>query len=89
MIPLYNYTVAVIGFVNTALSITEDGGDLEFEIAVRQGTLRFDVLVDFATTNDTALGISQYNYTFIIIPFTIATSKLNNTFLLICSWRRL
>ena len=62
MIPLYNYTVAVIGFVNTALSITEDGGDLEFEIAVRRGTLRFDVLVDFATANGAALGISHYIY---------------------------
>ena len=62
MIPLYNYTVAVIGFVNTALSITEDGGDLEFEIAVRHGTLHFDVLMDFATINDTALGISCYIY---------------------------
>ena len=50
-------TDAVIGFVNTVLSISEDGGDLEFEIEVLRGNLRFDVLVNFATANGVALGI--------------------------------
>ena len=51
--------MATIGFVNTNLSISENGGELEFEIAVLDGTLRFDVPVSFATANGTALGI-QY-----------------------------
>jgi hypothetical protein len=54
-----NLIDAVIGFVNTNLSILENGGDLEFEIAVLQGDLRFDVLVNFATANGAALGIEH------------------------------
>ena len=50
--------MAIIGFVNTDLSISEDGGDLNFEIAVLQGTLRIDVPVNFVTDNNSALGIS-------------------------------
>ena len=50
---------ATIGFVNTNLSISENGGELEFEIAVLDGNLRFDVLVNFATANGTALGIQH------------------------------
>ena len=46
--------------MNTILSISEDGGELEFEIAVLQGTLRFDVLVNFRTASGTALGIDHY-----------------------------
>ena len=50
-------TEATIGFVDTTLSISENGGELEFEIAVLDGTLRFDVPVDFATADGAALGI--------------------------------
>ena len=46
--------------MNTSLEISEGGRNLEFEIAVLWGTLRFDVPVDFATANDTALGRSLY-----------------------------
>ena len=47
---------AIIGFVNTNLSISEDGEALEFDIAVLQGDLRFNVLVDFTTDDGSALG---------------------------------
>ena len=49
--------MATIGFVNTNLNISENGGELEFKIAVVDGTLHSDVLVNFATDNGTALGI--------------------------------
>ena len=69
--------MAIIGFVNTDLSISEDGGDLRFEIAVLQGTLRIDVPVNFATDNGTALGKSlRMQLSFLSILST-------------CSWTRL
>ena len=46
--------------MNTDLSIFEDGGDLEFEIAVLDGNLRFDVLINFATASGAALGRSLH-----------------------------
>ena len=46
--------------MNTNLEISEDEGDLEFMIAVLEGNLRFDVLVNFATANGAALGRSLY-----------------------------
>ena len=49
-------TEAVIGFVNTDLSISEDGGELQFEIALLQGTLRINVSVNFATDDGAASG---------------------------------
>ena len=52
-------TEATIGFVNTNLSISENVGELEFEIGVLDGVLRFDVLVNFATVNGAALGIQH------------------------------
>ena len=51
--------MAIIGFANTDLSISEDGGDLRFEIAVLSGTLRINVPVNFATDNGAALGKSH------------------------------
>ena len=63
-------TVATIGFVNTSLSISENGGELEFEIAVLDGDLRFDVPVNFATDNGTALGI-QYCIHFLLYNFRV------------------
>ena len=55
--------MAIIGFVNTDLSISEDGGDLHFEITVLRGILRIDVPVYFATDNNSALGRLVYcNY---------------------------
>ena len=54
--------MAIIGFVNTDLSISEDGGDLRFEIAVLQGTLRIDVPINFATDNGAALGKSLHSF---------------------------
>ena len=51
--------MATIGFVNTNLNISENGGELEFEIAVLDGDLRFDVLVNFATDDGAALGIEH------------------------------
>jgi hypothetical protein len=48
--------------VNTNLNISEDGGDLEFEIAIFDGDLHFDVLVNFATANSSALGIKYCIY---------------------------
>jgi hypothetical protein len=57
-----NLIDAVIGFVNTNLSILENGGDLEFEIAVLEGDLRFNVLVNFAMANSAALGIKYCIY---------------------------
>ena len=55
-------TVATIGFVDTTLSISENGGEIEFEIAVLDGNLRFDVSVDFATADGAALGIQYCIY---------------------------
>ena len=55
-------TEATIGFVDTILSISENGGELEFEIAVLDGNLRFDVPVDFTTADGAALGIQHYIY---------------------------
>ena len=52
--------MTIIGFVNTDLNISEDGGDLSFEIAVLQGTLQIDVPVNFTTDNGTALGKSLH-----------------------------
>ena len=52
-------TEATIGFVNTNLSISENVGELEFEIGVLDGDLCFDVLVNFATDNGAALGIQH------------------------------
>ena len=51
--------MATIGFVDTILSISENGGELEFEIAVLDGDLRFNVPVNFATDNGAALGIEH------------------------------
>jgi hypothetical protein len=45
--------------VNTNLNISENGGDLEFEIAVLEGDLHFDVVVNFATANGAAIGIEH------------------------------
>ena len=59
-------TEAIIGFVDTILSISENGGELEFEIAVLDGNLRFDVPVDFATANGAALGIYRTLHSFTI-----------------------
>ena len=69
--------MAIIGFVNTDLSISEDGGDLHFEIAVLQGTLRINVLVNFATDNGAALGKSLH------------LQLLFLSILSTCSWTRL
>ena len=55
--------------MNTSLEISEGGGNLEFEIAVLQGTLHFDVLVNFATANDTALGRSLHFCTIVTSEF--------------------
>ena len=66
VIIIFLSTDATIGFVNTNLDISENGGQLEFEIAVLDGTLHFDVLINFATENSDALGIEHL--------FTIATS---------------
>ena len=44
--------------MNTDLSISEDGGELEFEIAVLQGKLHTNVPVDFATADGSASGRS-------------------------------
>ena len=49
-------TEAVIGFVSTDLSISEDGGELQFEITLLQGTLRTNVSVNFATDDGSASG---------------------------------
>jgi hypothetical protein len=68
--------------VNTSLSISEDGGDLEFEIAVLSGVLRFDVLVNFATADGVAIGIEH------CIHSPLQLWNLEYT-LLICSWIRL
>ena len=57
-ITLFPHTEAVIGFVNTDLSISEDGGELEFKIAVLQGNLRITVPVNFATADGSASGRS-------------------------------
>ena len=75
-------TVATIGFVDTSLSISENGGELEFEIAVLDGTLRFNVLVNFATADDAALGIEY------CIHSRLQLLHLESA-LLICSWVRL
>ena len=53
-------TDATIGFMNTNLNVFEDGGELEFEIAVLDGDLCYDVLVNFLTDNGAALGIQQF-----------------------------
>ena len=55
--------------MSTSLQISEGGGALEFVIAVLNGTLRFDVPVDFATANDTALGSSLYFYAIVTSEF--------------------
>ena len=57
---IISLTEVVIGFVNTNLSISEDGGDLRFEIAVCNGTLRINVTANFATDNGSALGKSLH-----------------------------
>ena len=75
-------TEATIGFVGTNLSISENGGELEFEIAVLDGTLRFDVLVNFATDYGPALGIEH------CIHSRLQLLHLEST-LFICSWVRL
>ena len=74
--------MATIGFVNTNLNISENGGELEFEIGVLDGDLRFDVLVNFATANGAALGIEH------CIHSQLQLLHLESA-LLICSWVRL
>ena len=76
--------MATIGFVDTILSISENGGELEFDIAVLDGNLCFDidVPVNFATADGTALGIEH------CIHSQLQFKGLKST-LLICSWVRL
>ena len=74
--------MATIGFVNPILNISENGGELEFEIAVLDGNLHVDVPVNFATDNGTALGIEH------CIHSRLQLLHLESTFL-ICSWVRL
>ena len=45
--------------MNTDLNISENGGELEFEISVLQGNLRINVPVDFATADGSASGRSM------------------------------
>ena len=63
--------------MNTDLSISEDGGELEFEIAVLQGKLHTNVPVDFATADGSASGRS------------CTTTPPSELIMLICSWNRL
>ena len=65
--------------MNTNLSISEDEGELEFEIAVLQGNLRINVPVDFATADGSASGRSMQFH---------SNLRLHSK-LIICSWTRL
>ena len=49
--------MAIIGFINTSLSVLEDGGSLDFDIGVLRGTLRINVNVSFTTADGTAQGM--------------------------------
>ena len=51
--------MATIGFVDTILSISENGGELKFDITVLDGNLCFHVPVNFATADGAALGIED------------------------------
>ena len=49
--------MAVIGFLITELSGSEGIGSLNFDIGVRQGILRINVGVNFATDDGSAQGM--------------------------------
>ena len=68
--------------MNTILNISENGGELEFEIAVLDGNLRFNVPVNFATADGAALGIQH------CIHSQVQFQDLEST-LFSCSWSRL
>ena len=56
--------MAVIGFLNTVLNISEDGGALDFNIGVIDGDLRINVTVDFTTNDGNAHGMSRGYYSY-------------------------
>ena len=49
--------MAVTGFLNTVLSVSEESGPLNFDIGVRQGILRISVGVNFTTDDGSAQGM--------------------------------
>ena len=64
--------MAVIGFLNTELSASEENGPIDFEIGVLQGILRINVSVNFATEDGSAQGmpmsIAVHCCQFILFP---------------------
>ena len=56
--------MAVIGFLNTVLDVSEGGGALDFNIGVISGILRIDVTVNFTTNDGNAHGMSSGCYSY-------------------------
>ena len=68
-----HYTVAVIGFLNAVLNISEDGGTLSFNVGVISGTLRINVTVNFTSNDGTARCMSRGCHIVWLILFTCFT----------------
>lgn len=72
--------MAVIGFINTVISVLEDSGHFIFDIGVLQGSLRINVDVEFTTVEGTAQGmISNFIVNIVVDRLFHIYIKINST----------